>query len=745
MVKTMARYSLTSSPLSRHTHYKPYYTNTSRSERNGLQSLFLEFNRRHKADKTGGLSSLSAPCVSIKPKISSSSSSSKSNRNNDENDNTNNRRLPIKPWLLKQPPPTSDKKDKTGFASLFENLPENPTLGAARNPSAAVSESDDESSEDSESDDSDDESSDGSESGDSDASDDGSEESPDTDENGKDDGTSEDSSDGEDSHGGDVRGSETDIDYNVFGLGGAASKSRPPALSPWKSCTARPPASVVPSSPSRPVPEPKVIEPKVIEPKAIQLNTPASHYAPSKLARSKMAARPCLEDEAALFRQIESRHMSKINHDSALSTATPRTKLWSDPGARTGAASLTLTSYQYALPEPKLPSQKHIQDATQRSGELLQKKNAKRQLDPKCGVEPSSKRVKLGESDSKTAADNDAPPPTKSHVLHQVPLPLDSTRTITQYTVFETRRLPLPFDGQLRDKVLRRESFLDKHKANRFAARLMPKAEYVQPATAAITRIEFDYGMGDAERDGMFLGRVYYSRDGKDEVKFVYVDRELQQLGKMSVADLEKEVSSRDLSAEYVQAFLAARYDVFVVVRKAIQPDDGRVVVYAYDETEAALHTREDVDSSDDGEEAEPEPRQENEVQTESQEDQTTLGSHFEHLLQGSYTTLSEANTKAIDAFEEWTRPPPGRPRLDAVFYHRDYIQPDIAQRRRAAGADDCANEENAEANKPDVESIELSWEPPPQFGYSYSAISVVVTKSQMQGRLDLTGAFETG
>ncbi|EPE05200.1 hypothetical protein F503_03805 [Ophiostoma piceae UAMH 11346] len=600
----MARYSLDSSALPHPAHYKPHYPINSRSEKNGLQSLLSELDRRRKTNITAKSSSSSAPFVSA---LKNKSSNSKDSTSGHNDDNTRTR--------------------------------------------------------------------------------------------------------------------EAGINYNAFNPWRAASKS----------CTARPPLSAFRLPPTHAIPEPKLVKPNPVD-----LKPPAtpSHYAPSKLARSKMAARPSLEDEAALFKQIESRHMSKINHGSALPTTTTRTKLWSEPGA----TSLELSAYRSSPQNPRPPSQKHIQDATQRSWELLQKKNAKRQLDQKR-VEPSNKRVKFGEPDSKTAADN-APPPTKSHV--QKVLPLESTRTITQYTVFETRRLALPFDGQLRDKVLRRESFLDKHKANRFAARLMPKAEYVQ-STAAITRIEFDYGMGDAERDGMFLGRVYYNRDKKEEIKFVYVDRELQQLGKMSVADLEKEVSNRDLSAEYVQAFLAVRFDVFVVLRKAIQHDDGRMVVYAYDETEAEIHTREDVDSGDEEEEEEAEPRQEKEVQTESEDDQITLGSHFEHLLQGSYTTQSEANTMALDAFEEWTRPPSDRPRLDAVIYHRDYIKPDIAQRRIAANVDGSLNAENIAASKLDVESIELSWEPPPQFGYSYSSISVVVTKSQMQGPLDLTGAFKTG
>lgn len=112
---------------------------------------------------------------------------------------------------------------------------------------------------------------------------------------------------------------------------------------------------------------------------------------------------------------------------------------------------------------------------------------------------------------------------------------------------------------------------------------------------------------------------------------------------------------------------------------------------------------------------------------------QDTLGSHFQPKFEGSYTTLALANRKALDAFAKWTRPQPPA-LMDALMYYRDVLQPTINQLRRQFHEDQDTREVTREA--------EISWEPCPQFRYEYEAINVVVVKSEMQGPLDLTGAF---
>jgi hypothetical protein len=144
------------------------------------------------------------------------------------------------------------------------------------------------------------------------------------------------------------------------------------------------------------------------------------------------------------------------------------------------------------------------------------------------------------------------------------------------------------------------------------------------------------------------------------------------------------------------------------------------------------------VDMTDDGhiEECSPDENQ-NTVKDKSKalpaDHQESLGSHFQPKFEGSFTTLAQANAKALDAFARWTRPQlPAR--RDALMYYRDVLQPSINELRCRFRQDQDTREATQEA--------EISWEPCPQFRYDYEAINVVVVMSEMQGPLDLTGAF---
>ncbi|KIH92982.1 hypothetical protein SPBR_02947 [Sporothrix brasiliensis 5110] len=366
-----------------------------------------------------------------------------------------------------------------------------------------------------------------------------------------------------------------------------------------------------------------------------------------------------------------------------------------------------------------------------------------------------------------------------------------------QFTVFRTRGLPRSFEGYLAGKVVRSGSYADKNTANQQAEALL------RLKGPPVARMEFEYGEEGSSRNGMFFGRAEYKNG---TCLYVYVDCEYQQFGKIDPSEFD----GKRINPQYKQLCLAPRYDVFVILRKAMRSQDG-IVVYEYEE-ETRPETVADVIDDDDSDiesshEKGPEIESEhspvesddsdriNEVSaTENREDSaaakgsdendtpttldevdkessfarvrhvnaaddncvdgsesnqsqsglqndtarpsahgSSLGSHFQPIFVGSYTTLAEANAKAIDAFSVKTRPQPPA-RLDALMYYRDILQPHLRQLRLQF----CADQDSREATK----EAEISWEPSPQFRYDYEAINVVVAKSEMQGPLDLTGAF---
>lgn len=367
------------------------------------------------------------------------------------------------------------------------------------------------------------------------------------------------------------------------------------------------------------------------------------------------------------------------------------------------------------------------------------------------------------------------------------PPPLAKDRIVIQYTVFRTPRLPPSFDGDMMGKIVRGKAFADKNEANRHAAKMMPRAG------PSVTRIELDYGAQDAERDGMFFGRAHYK---SGEVVFVYVERETQQFGNMD----PDEYSGRPMTTEYRDLVLLPRYDVFVFLRKALDGQDGGYVVYEYDEEEPARKEEaeeegsededEDEDEDDDGEgdddaaamgnldrensqtqdngqhekmdddgqKPESEGERNGEISGSSTANSTqvvcpatatesadatssSLGTHFVPVYEGSFSTVAAANAQAVDAFARWTRPQPPA-RLDALVYYRDILQPYIVELRQQLIGNTDGTDGTDDIDYRGEDRAEISWAPGPQLRYDYEEISVVVVRSQLEGPLDLTGAF---
>lgn len=325
-----------------------------------------------------------------------------------------------------------------------------------------------------------------------------------------------------------------------------------------------------------------------------------------------------------------------------------------------------------------------------------------------------------------------------------------------QFTVFRTQRLLQPFDGDLTGKIIRNGSFVDKNTANKRAEALLPNPGPL------VTRMELDYGEDGSARNGMFFGRVEY-KDGT--FVYMYVDCEYQQFGKIDPSEYEV----KRMHPRYKQLYLAPRYDVFVFLRKPMSNQNG--VVYEYEDgsrLKPVVDVIDDEDSDDEGSsikggegdvvEVGSAARcdQDNSVDrndddrvgdatneshdvgkdkhsTPQADREKSLGSHFQPKFEGSFTTVAQANAKAVDAFARWTQPEPPA-RMDAIIYYRDVLQPSIDELRRQFREDQDAREVTREA--------EIAWEPCPQFQYDYEAIYVVVVRSEIEGPLDLTGAF---
>ncbi|CAK7230289.1 hypothetical protein SCUCBS95973_007524 [Sporothrix curviconia] len=299
--------------------------------------------------------------------------------------------------------------------------------------------------------------------------------------------------------------------------------------------------------------------------------------------------------------------------------------------------------------------------------------------------------------------------------------------------------------------------------------------------------MELDWGGAGSGRNGMFSSRVKYT-DGT--FVYIYVDREEQEFGRV---DLD-ELSGNSMGERYKQLCLMPRYDVFAFMRKKVDKKDGSFVIYKFDEMPkpAPVEVEEEDDSDDesrngegigngsDGDDdqdvdsrpqeytADPvdedaagshpttdavgSPRSDGMQDMDEQEDAPRSPAHsvtnassvdgdpdpdvyffFQPIHKGSFTTMAEANAKAIDTFTLLTRPrPPAR--MDAVFYYKHTLQPAIDEERRELLRDQDANDATQQAD--------LSWKPSPQFGYDYEEINVTVTKSTLEGPLDLTGAF---
>ncbi len=386
-----------------------------------------------------------------------------------------------------------------------------------------------------------------------------------------------------------------------------------------------------------------------------------------------------------------------------------------------------------------------------------------------------SPRGKEPAAPSLSSAKGDTSSSTLPRSVQRFPLPIQKGHVVVQYTVFRTRRFAHLFDGNLVGKIIRGQTFVDKNKANQFALQQMP------PSGPSVARVEHDYGAQDPGRDGMFFGRVTY-KDG--DVAFVYVDREAQQFGKMDPSEFE----DKPMRPAYKQ-LLVPRFDVFVFLHKPLDCKDGRYIVYEYDEPENQTRgdpwaecdgdRKEDGQGSgDDAEEnAEDDEVAKNEkcdgeVNDEnrsnrgeetranakepqrgccheaakdagrssvSDADETgaptsnrDLGTEITTVLEGSFTTLGEANARAVDAFERWTRPEQPA-RLDAVMYYHDVLRPYAAELRRQL---------DEESTKNGQEQAQICWKPTSQMRYAYESISVVIVKSQLEGPIDLTGAF---
>ncbi|CAK7220716.1 hypothetical protein SEUCBS140593_004324 [Sporothrix eucalyptigena] len=351
------------------------------------------------------------------------------------------------------------------------------------------------------------------------------------------------------------------------------------------------------------------------------------------------------------------------------------------------------------------------------------------------------------------------------------------------YTAFRSHRLDGQADSTLAGKMIRLESFLDKRKANKCAEGHMPKSN------PAIARMEFDYGGDGSGRNGMFFGRIFYT-DGTHVL--IYVDCEYQEFGQVDQA----EISGKSINPRFKDLCLTSKYDVFVFQYKKVDSKDGTFVIVKYDETPKPTVAEIEEEDSEDDEENEkkrdsddstkdevcqvetsalqeglvdPEDKDNgngdpNDVHVDEHKNDSTqdiddqnkqdhehrcentnshqydeddieeVDRHFASDFVGSYTTLAEANKKAIETFALLTRPRyPAR--MDAIIFYRDVLQPSIEEKRRELLEDLDAKDATRKA--------EIVWAPNPQFQYDYEAILVLVAESKIQGPLDLTGAFD--
>ncbi|EFX00729.1 hypothetical protein CMQ_7731 [Grosmannia clavigera kw1407] len=455
----------------------------------------------------------------------------------------------------------------------------------------------------------------------------------------------------------------------------------------------------------------------------------------SKAVKTAAGTRPSLppaastariQDDISLFKSIQSRHIQ------------PKPS----------------TTIKCQLPEPG-----QLRKAARSSRKVLTKLQKKRLAESRL-VEQAAKRLRRGKralEDEQEIDDVDLDLPVRKPDSEEVPKvatkkktsvaavpaakrppPFEKDRIVIQYTVFRTQRLPASFDGNLMGKIIRGKAFADKNEANQHAASMIPRAG------PSVTRIELDYGAQDEERDGMFFGRVHY-RSG--EVVFVYVERETQQFGNMDPA----EYNERPINSEYRDLVLLPRYDVFVFKRKALDSQDGGYVVYEYDEDEPEQkekpNSRQQVQRDGDIADVDSVGSTANSTQVVrpaiAEEPAASLPStHFVPIYEGSFSTVTAANSQAVDAFSRWTRPQPPA-RLDALMYYRDVLQPYIVElRQQLVGRSNSADGSSEDSEFLGENCAEISWEPGPQLRYDYEEISVVVVRSQLEGPLDLTGAF---